>query len=53
MSLGIILAAIFGLVFVLVLVGAAFWYLHRAQHAKDIERSIKMVPLLVQLPPAE
>lgn len=34
--------------------GVVFWIVRRRlQHAKDIERSLKMAPLLLKLPPAE
>ena len=40
--------------FLIVLGLIAFFVLRgRARHAKDIERSLKMVPLLLKLPPAE
>lgn len=38
----------------LIVGGIVFWVVRRKlQHAKDIERSLKMVPLLLKLPPAE
>jgi hypothetical protein len=44
-----------GLVVVLGILGVVVGLLlrRRARHAKDIERSLKMVPLLLRLPPAE
>ena len=49
----VLLAAVLGsIVLVSSLIGA--WILrHRMQHAKDIERSLKMVPLMLKLPPQE
>ncbi len=50
-------ASLLLLVFMVVFLGvggAVFWVVRRRlQHAKDIERSLKMVPLMLQLPPAE
>jgi len=37
----------------LVAIGGFFWYRTISRRAKDIERSLKMVPLLVKLPPQE
>lgn len=44
-----------GLLVVLAILGVVVGLLlrRRARHAKDIERSLKMVPLLLRLPPAE
>lgn len=47
-----ILAAIWLLV-VAGLAGGFLWWRHHRQRAKDIERSLKMVPLLLNLPPQE
>ncbi|MFO0955634.1 MAG: DUF87 domain-containing protein [Candidatus Saccharibacteria bacterium] len=44
-----------GLLVILAILGVVVGLLlrRRARHAKDIERSLKMVPLLLRLPPAE
>ena len=37
----------------MVAIGGYYWYRRISRRAKDIERSLKMVPLLVKLPPQE
>ena len=46
----ILVAAVF--IIGIILIGF-FWYRGTSRRAKDIERSLKMVPLLVKLPPQE
>lgn len=49
----VIVALVIAALFLAVLGGAITWYVFRTQRAKDIERSLKMVTLKLQLPPAE
>lgn len=50
----LVLILIVGSLLALALLGVGFWLWRRhLQHAKDIERSLKMVPLMLKLPPQE
>ena len=53
MNAVMVLATFLVLAFIAVAAIGAALFARRSQHAKDIERGLKMVPLLLKLPPAE